>query len=965
MLKFTKSLFLFLILNFTLLLFPQGLQAQGDPRIEWREIETNEAYWLYDAKHQELVEYYIWQFNKAKVPVNELFKEASRKMTIIISDHTDQANGSARVSPHPYITIFPVAPSSSSSIGEFKDNVHEILIHEYTHILNMEPVHGWMSPLYWIFGSIAHPNMVLPRWYTEGLAVYTESKFSKEGGRLNSQFVEGLARSLTLEEKWSDYPLSQINDHHFDWLGATRAYVFGGMLWDSIVRDSNINTIYEFNQSYSRRVPYFLDGVISDKIHRSYDEQLKRAYSYWNDKALQQIETVTTQPQITGRLLRKSDATDLSPSISPDGLWMVFLSNDNEGQGHINIILRHPKKGFLGYKPIQVATATRAQSLAWHPAGTGFVYEKLDQYDFYYRYNDLYFYDLRTRKSQRLTRGARAHHSCFSPKGDYLYYLQYLPGTKQITAYNIKEKKTEVLYKGKIGDDLKFLSCPSKNFLLTVEQNPGNKPHIAKINLTTHEKTIFFKDVPVNYMKWTNKGLLFSSDTSGIENLYLAINPESPFTYKAITNSKTRAIQGDIDPLVDELYYSQLTADGPKIFTLKGAQWESLPDRPPQVSPIVDYTSNETSEKKEPIQPEATESRDPASDLKSSSFSPWRYMYPNHWIPFLFVIPRGTLYQASTSAGDPLGKNTYSIIGQWDTLTRKAGVSASYFNNSLPVTLGFGGADVYTYFYSTDDVLHFQNFSSLINWRLWFNKKIQTLLKFNFSRLSFTNNELERQGPQVQVSYSDVKRKGNQIAASSGWNAQLGHKAYLSSLATTAYDETYAHLGTFWSSFLPTRHALSWEINGSYAPLLNNTFFATSTLAGPFQNLNNSNTSFLQRGYPTGTFIAKNIANTNLEYHFPLFSVFRGWTGPPLFFKNLQGSFVFDATTLDGRYTSSKTKNLEFTEFGRRWYTGYGMELHSNMNVGFHVPIKLTLGLYYGEDRDSFGGFTTFFNVTL
>src|SRR5690606_12178636 len=123
------------------------------------------------------------------------------------------------------------------------------------------------------------------------------------------------------------------------------------------------------------------------------------------------------------------------------------------------------------------------------------------------------------------------------------------------------------------------------------------------------------------------------------------------------TNTKTRVTQGDIDPLVDELYYSQFTADGPKVFVLKGAQWESFPDVPPQVSPIVDYRQKITSTDQSNLDkaenatqsdssPEvSTNSEEPEDNPNPkhevSSFSPWRYLYPNHWIPFLFFVDRG------------------------------------------------------------------------------------------------------------------------------------------------------------------------------------------------------------------------------------------------------------------------------------------------------------------------------------
>ena len=110
--------------------------------------------------------------------------------------------------------------------------------------------------------------------------------------------------------------------------------------------------------------------------------------------------------------------------------------------------------------------------------------------------------------------------------------------------------------------------------------------------------------------------------------------------------------------------------------------------------------------------------------------------------------------------------------------------------------------------------------------------------------------------------------------------------------------------------------------------------------------------------------MARNILNTNLEYHFPLLSFYTGTTIPPVFLKNLKGALIFDATTLDGRYSRSDSIFPQAASLGR-WFTGYGLELESNVGLGFHLPVALTLGFYYGHEKDSFGGFTTFFNIRL
>ena len=274
--------------------------------------------------------HFILKFQKAKAEVFSLFKERPRKVTILIVDNTDSANGLAQVIPHPIVVLFPVNPSMKTSIGEFKDPIHELLVHEYTHILNMEPVHGFMTALSWVFGSVAHPNITLPRWYTEGLAVYTESLFGN-GGRLNSQYLEGLARSLTLEDKWKEYPLSDLNDFHPDWLGGSRAYLFGGILWDSIVREKGLSVIYEMNQSYSRRIPYLLDGVLKDQLGRTYEEQLGKAFEFWKEKSQKQIHKISKNPRVLERGMELGQGQHFTPSISPDGRWMVSISNDNQG----------------------------------------------------------------------------------------------------------------------------------------------------------------------------------------------------------------------------------------------------------------------------------------------------------------------------------------------------------------------------------------------------------------------------------------------------------------------------------------------------------------------------------------------------------------------------------------------------------------------------------------------------------
>ncbi len=85
-------------------------------------------------------------------------------------------------------------PTSFDSLDEFGDWALEMMIHEYTHILNMYPAHGIYVPFKWVFGTVVRPNAILPRWWLEGLAVNLESRLTSHG-RLKSTETAAAARA--------------------------------------------------------------------------------------------------------------------------------------------------------------------------------------------------------------------------------------------------------------------------------------------------------------------------------------------------------------------------------------------------------------------------------------------------------------------------------------------------------------------------------------------------------------------------------------------------------------------------------------------------------------------------------------------------------------------------------------------------------------------------------------------------
>ncbi len=175
------------------------------PESTWRTLNTPHFEFIHEPKHLSIAEEFARSAERAHALLVPSMDSPPKKTVVWIYDYTDSPNGMATPFPQNTIVVFPVLPSSLDSIGHY-DNWSQMLItHEYAHILNMEPSNGFWSPLRFMFGSIIRPNIFLPKWYLEGLAVEVETQFTKFG-RLRSPYYSALIRALVEDKVWFSEP---------------------------------------------------------------------------------------------------------------------------------------------------------------------------------------------------------------------------------------------------------------------------------------------------------------------------------------------------------------------------------------------------------------------------------------------------------------------------------------------------------------------------------------------------------------------------------------------------------------------------------------------------------------------------------------------------------------------------------------------------------------------------------------
>src|SRR5438309_4029002 len=173
--------------------------AALDPRFVWETLETPH----FEVHYHQGMYWYAQKAARAAelshqrlVPLLDHVPE--ERTHVVVEDDTDFANGNATPVLYNLIHAYAPPPDSRSTIGDYDDNIFELISHEYTHILHLDTVLGLPEATNNVFGKLWIPNGAQPLWFIEGMAVVAESEVSS-AGRIRSAEEDMLVRAEVLE----------------------------------------------------------------------------------------------------------------------------------------------------------------------------------------------------------------------------------------------------------------------------------------------------------------------------------------------------------------------------------------------------------------------------------------------------------------------------------------------------------------------------------------------------------------------------------------------------------------------------------------------------------------------------------------------------------------------------------------------------------------------------------------------
>ncbi len=442
-----------------------GLRAEAqfvDPSLRWRTLDT-EHFSVHFAERYRSRAQVVAEVAESVYPriTGWLKWQPESRTQIVVLDSLDSSNGYASPFPFNFIGII-LSPPDEGELLQNREWLELVLTHEFTHIVHLDQARGPAGVLRQIFGRYlvlplpftalfpgGFPNLLEPNWMIEGLAVYSESDWNRQYGRLGQSHFEGMMRAESARGLRS---LAEVNAEGRGF-PLNRDYLYGSYFFFFLAERYGPDAIPRYVEAYSGRwfpfrvhsTPRLVTGKAMDELWIEYHEWLNARFA----------EKPGREPDGGGDVV-VHDWSITSPLRTPRGdRWYV------QGNGYTRPKLMRQTLGGDVEAVRNVESGTR---LAAFPDGELLLSqpEICNDYNYYY---DLYRLGAGDRLS-RLTRCGRFRFAAPIADGR-IAAIRVVSGEPEVVLLNSRGELERSLYRAASGETLTGLTAKGETVVVT------------------------------------------------------------------------------------------------------------------------------------------------------------------------------------------------------------------------------------------------------------------------------------------------------------------------------------------------------------------------------------------------------------------------------------------------------------------------------------------------------------------
>ncbi|MEO5969170.1 MAG: hypothetical protein ABIQ95_04520 [Bdellovibrionia bacterium] len=970
--------------------FPSADPYGLSPFWKWKTIESENFFVTFPEELSEVANRATNYLEEAQSILSPILKwKPSYKPQVLVIDNQDTANGLTTPLAKFGIILWAIPPDSTSSTNFYDNWLRLLIIHEYTHFLNMDTTYGVWKALRPLFGAAFLPNAAWPPWMLEGLAVFMETQFT-HSGRGRSSYYEMVLRAA-VEEKVLDTPnfvtLDRITGTNPYFPGGDTRYLFGYYLMNQVALSSKPGLTYDLastvdggtdtlglmSERSGSRIPLFINGNLENITGKDW-------YEYWQDwiqeteaRGRKALDIIHSQPITQYTLLTPRDHSKSNEAeglaISSDGQWLAYnLQSANRRPGLFLRNLITGKTRLLGDK---LGGVGMNFTPAGHPdSDYALVYSELNRDQIYDLYSDLKLYDLKTDSVTSLTNRIRAHDPDVSRDGQWVVFtVTESPSISLARARLIKNEgkyslgPIEKLYTPPRYDRVanpKF-SADGQDIYFTVHPHGKFQEDLVSLSLrdpSVNTPTQLVVDGNFNRFPSVNqKGdLYFISNSTGVDNLY-RYGPQKG-TSILVTNmtSGISLPAFNLSHNLPEVYASVFSSSGWDVALVKLSPQGVSPDKLQIPRPLL---------------PRPGPQAQYEGELKTYPITDYFFgqtLFPRVWTPLLEYSQGGGLGIGAEILGfDATNRHRYILAASYNTAIQTPDFFALYSNRSWGPTLAINAGILSSRINSEGNLTSYMrqaDISATLAYPIfWTYSALSPAFSFNVQRAfayqfdqNNVNNEIKAASafyPSLDgmLSYSNQETANLSITSESGRYSQIGARLYI------------LPEGQIWKGLLIDQEFIKVADHTILTPSLkalmvsstSETFSsANSVLTGRLPQISNSfaGNGFNQlsiRGYPGYEYLAKAAFVTALDLTFPIARIFRGWGTNPFFLNNLYG-FTF----VESSFISNLVATSTLPSFGG------GLRLTAE---AFTIPLAFSWEYHQGLNSDFRGSRDLFFQI--
>lgn len=920
-----------------------------DPFLTWKTLKTEHFHIHYHDGTEELAKKTALISERVHKRISAYLSwEPTEPTQVVISDRVDFSNGMATPIYQNQMFLYMTPPDEINTLEDYDDWLDLLITHEYTHIIHIDKVSRVAAVFRKIFGRTAaiplvftsFPGVFQPRLFTEGLATWTETDYEKGIGRGQSSSFEMMMRMESID---GIKPLRQILQPNVSWPAGTGAYLYGVYFWQYIAESRGEDKIPLWVYVYSGKVmPYMLNSTSYSSLGEDLDDVWAGFDAAMQEKFGAQIEAIKARGLRDGERLTNGGYYTMHPRIAHNGdIW--YVQNDFADDSWL-MVLRE------GSEQPEKMTRVHGERFDLHPEA-GILLTQLEIVSNTEYYSDVYRIDPVSGASTRLTHGGRYRSATWGTDGNSIVAVHNQAGNAALHLLDASGKLQELLWQGRnmevIGEpDL----SPDGRTLVAPLWRADSRWDLELFSLDNRSWTKLTRsdDVETNpRFSADGKSVIFSADYGGVYNTHI-VDLQDPGHSRALTNVIGGAFHPDLDRERRTLVYTGFTEQGYDIFRISGDALQETPSmqaKPKTVTSAPDWY------------------QDPLPEFTISDYSPWGSLLPRGWSPVLYGSDHRIVAGAIIAGADPLLRHSWALAPMWDFRSR---VLEGYFyydydrwNPSLRLAAD-RSAEEHTYNNAADKErlqrLVINEYAALellspildldYQWGLHlgavYNREREKRIAEGFVR----NPALKDTLAGAAISFNSSRYYPKAISPANGRSVKL--IAEDSDFMDGDY-QGRAHIAD-WQEFisLGARHVLAlrlaaargdrgirpFSLGGSFPEAMGHPLnLATGTIF--------NKRDFALRGYKGNLpeLTGRNLDLAMLEWRFPLWLIERGVTAPPIGIHNLHGRLFYNAGEAWDRAADRESR--------RR---GMGLEFHTELVLGYMLPVNLYLGAARGID---------------